>query len=157
MKAKHELHRHDGEEETVEAPATRKDPVCAMKVGPKTDHRFLHAGMDYLFCSVGCLAKFRENPGRYLEDREPAGDLSGESPSEPGGEASAGAYTCPMHPEIRQEDPGSCPKCGMALEPVAPVSRREWTCPMHPEVVRDAPGDCPKCGMALEARTVSAE
>ena len=51
--------------------------------------------------------------------------------------------------------PGSCPKCGMALEPVTPSapSKTEWTCPMHPEVVRDAPGTCPICGMALEPRT----
>jgi P-type Cu+ transporter len=60
-------------------------------------------------------------------------------------------YTCPMDPEVRQEGPGDCPKCGMALEPVAPVrAKAQWTCPMHPEVVRDQPGDCPKCGMALE-------
>jgi Cu+-exporting ATPase len=65
-----------------------------------------------------------------------------------------------MHPEVRQEGSGDCPKCGMALEPVtvaAPASRKEWSCPMHPEVVREEPGDCPKCGMVLEARTVSAE
>ena len=69
-------------------------------------------------------------------------------------------YTCPMHPEIQQEGPGACPKCGMALEPSgipAPTSRTEWTCPMHPEIVQDAPGDCPKCGMALEPRTIQAE
>ncbi|PYN92359.1 MAG: cadmium-translocating P-type ATPase [Candidatus Rokuibacteriota bacterium] len=68
-------------------------------------------------------------------------------------------YTCPMHPEIRQNAPGTCPKCGMALEPVvAPVaaSKFEWTCPMHPQIVRDAPGSCPICGMALEPRTVGA-
>ena len=74
--------------------------------------------------------------------------------------APAGAvYTCPMDPEVRQPEPGSCPKCGMALEPVAPeapLTRTEWTCPMHPEVVQDQPGNCPKCGMALEPRTVSA-
>jgi len=71
-----------------------------------------------------------------------------------------GGYTCPMHPEVRQPGPGSCPKCGMALEPVAPVAastRKEWVCPMHPEIVRDAPGDCPKCGMALEPSTVAGE
>ncbi|TRZ86896.1 copper-transporting ATPase, partial [bacterium] len=65
-----------------------------------------------------------------------------------------------MHPEVRQPGPGSCPKCGMALEPVAPVAastRKEWVCPMHPEIVRDAPGDCPKCGMALEPSTVAGE
>ncbi len=65
-----------------------------------------------------------------------------------------------MHPEVRQDDPGACPKCGMALEPVgAPVQgmQVEWTCPMHPEIVRPEPGNCPICGMALEPRTVSAE
>lgn len=69
-------------------------------------------------------------------------------------------YTCPMDPEIRESKPGSCPKCGMALEPVAPpapLTRTEWTCPMHPEVVQDSPGTCPKCGMALEPRTVTVE
>lgn len=69
-------------------------------------------------------------------------------------------YTCPMHPEIRQTQPGACPKCGMALEaefePV-PTTRTEYTCPMHPEIVQDHPGSCPKCGMALEPRTVAAE
>src|SRR4030067_1087697 len=73
------------------------------------------------------------------------------------GKARARGYTCPMHPEVRRSGPGDCPKCGMALEPVAPISRREWTCPMHPEVVRDAPGDCPKCGMALDPRDVTLE
>ncbi len=70
-------------------------------------------------------------------------------------------YTCPMHPEVRQEVPGSCPKCGMALEPLAPtaptVARVEYTCPMHPRIVRSEPGACPICGMALEPRTISAE
>lgn len=63
-------------------------------------------------------------------------------------------YTCPMHPEIQQASPGSCPKCGMALElmglPVMNKQNNEYTCPMHPEVVQDHPGSCPKCGMALE-------
>ena len=69
-------------------------------------------------------------------------------------------YTCPMHPEIRQESPGSCPKCGMALEPEgipAPTIKTEYTCPMHPEIVRDEPGSCPICGMALEPRTITLE
>ena len=61
---------------------------------------------------------------------------------------------------MRQQGPGDCPKCGMALEPVVaalPVTKTEYTCPMHPEIVRDAPGSCPICGMALEPRTVSVE
>ena len=69
-------------------------------------------------------------------------------------------YTCPMHPEVRQPGPGTCPKCGMALEPVTvapPAARTEYVCPMHPEVVRPEPGSCPKCGMALEPRVASGE
>ncbi|HET9700695.1 MAG TPA: copper-translocating P-type ATPase [Burkholderiales bacterium] len=64
-----------------------------------------------------------------------------------------------MHREVRQPGPGSCPKCGMALEPEspAPAVRTEYVCPMHPEIVRDSPGNCPICGMALEPRTVTAE
>ncbi len=64
-----------------------------------------------------------------------------------------------MHPEVEQAAPGSCPKCGMALEPAAgmlPVARTVYTCPMHPEVEQDHPGSCPKCGMALEPRTHAA-
>jgi Cu+-exporting ATPase len=69
-------------------------------------------------------------------------------------------YTCPMHPEIHQDHPGECPKCGMALEKeVAPLPSEstKYTCPMHPEIVEDSPGNCPKCGMALEPVTVEAE
>src|SRR2546430_15775868 len=72
----------------------------------------------------------------------------------------ASVYTCPMHPEVRQPRPGSCPKCGMALEPVAgpaPAPRTEYVCPMHPQIVRDAPGSCPICGMALEPRTATGD
>ncbi len=71
------------------------------------------------------------------------------------------AYTCPMHPEVREDSPGACPKCGMALEPMTPVApasqKIQYTCPMHPEIIRDQPGACPKCGMALEPRTVVPE
>ena len=68
-------------------------------------------------------------------------------------------YTCPMHPDVRQAGPGSCPTCGMALEPLAtpPRTATEWVCPMHPQIVRDQPGSCPICGMALEPKTVGAE
>ncbi len=66
-------------------------------------------------------------------------------------------YTCPMHPDVRRAEPGSCPQCGMALEPIQTTSATpEWVCPMHPEVVRDAPGACPICGMALESRAGAA-
>ncbi|MBU1884407.1 copper-translocating P-type ATPase [bacterium] len=69
-------------------------------------------------------------------------------------------YTCPMHPEIHQDHPGSCPKCGMALEKetqTASTVKTQYTCPMHPEIVRDKPGNCPKCGMALEPVIVAAD
>ncbi|MFD3265613.1 heavy metal translocating P-type ATPase [Phenylobacterium ferrooxidans] len=81
------------------------DPVCGMTV--KTDtHRHVHDGVEFGFCSAGCKTKFAADPGKYLGEREP------EPPPPPGT-----IYTCPMHPEIRQEGPGSCPICGMALEP----------------------------------------
>src|SRR3546814_5355893 len=65
-----------------------------------------------------------------------------------------------MCPGVESDRPASCPKCGMALEPAAPmpVQRQvQYTCPMHPDVIRDEPGACPTCGMALEPTTVSAE
>ncbi|MDD3579932.1 MAG: heavy metal translocating P-type ATPase [Desulfobacca sp.] len=90
-------------------------------------------------------------------------EKDGKKPMEAKKQAPAAAgsvYTCPMDPEVSQKEPGTCPKCGMALElaaPAVPLTRTEWTCPMHPEVVQDSPGSCPKCGMALEPRTVYAE
>ncbi|MCR4308914.1 MAG: heavy metal translocating P-type ATPase [Deltaproteobacteria bacterium] len=150
-----------------------RDPVCGMNVGSDSPHRGVHAGTSYLFCSAHCLSEFRQDPGKYTgttpaegeHDKKDAGpEPSGASVPrngvEPSGvEKGGGGFTCPMHPEVRQSGPGSCPKCGMALEPVAPVAaatRTEWICPMHPEIVRDAPGNCPKCGMALEPRTATA-
>jgi Cu+-exporting ATPase len=150
-----------------------RDPVCGMNVGSNSPHRDVHAGTSHLFCSAHCLSEFRQEPGKYTgtapaegeHDKKDAGpDESSASAADSrvdpsGGKKGVGGYTCPMHPEVRQPGPGSCPKCGMALEPVAPVAaatRTEWVCPMHPEVVRDAPGDCPKCGMALEPRTAAA-
>jgi Cu+-exporting ATPase len=91
--------------------ATMTDPVCGMTVDPeKTAHHAEHAGNYYHFCSAGCRAKFIANPDAYL------GDKPIPEPS-----ATAGAmWTCPMHPQIRQEGPGTCPICGMALEPEEP-------------------------------------
>lgn len=68
-------------------------------------------------------------------------------------------YTCPMHPEVEQGQPGKCSKCGMFLEAkVAPGIRVEYYCPMHPEVVQAKPGGCPQCGgMFLVARNKTAE
>ena len=75
------------------------------------------------------------------------------------GESPASSYICPMHPEVREDGPAACPKCGMALEPETPtaLTRTQYTCPMHPQIVRDQPGECPICGMALEPMTVTLE
>lgn len=87
------------------------DPVCGMSVIMEgAEHCASHDGVTHYFCSSGCRAKFQGDPERYVGD--------GPSPREP--DAPEGStYTCPMHPEIRQIGPGSCPICGMALEPEA--------------------------------------
>jgi Cu+-exporting ATPase len=110
------------------APALSvKDPVCGMTVDPsKTPHHAEHAGATFHFCSAGCLGKFRADPDRYLKPKPPEAAPSGT------------IYTCPMHPQIRRNTPGSCPICGMTLEPLtvaaesgpnpelADMSRRFW-------------------------------
>jgi Cu+-exporting ATPase len=126
------------------------DPVCKMSI-EETDAAATAVFNDktYHFCSESCREKFLKDPEEIL---------SGQSHIKKDSVAGV-LHTCPMHPEVRQEGPGSCPKCGMALEPLAPSmpsSRTEWTCPMHPEVIQDVPGNCPICGMALEPKTVSA-
>jgi P-type Cu+ transporter len=126
------------------------DPVCGMKVDPQAPKggTFDYQGRTWFFCSPKCREKFRAEPQKYLAPKA-------EAPAGPPGTV----YVCPMDPEVRQDHPGACPKCGMALEPEAPVAatKTEYVCPMHPEVVRDAPGSCPICGMALEPRTVAVE
>jgi Cu+-exporting ATPase len=131
------------------------DPVCGMGAEDADSFsRYEHEGQDYYFCGDHCLEKFKKNPGDFLAKQTGAPAESAQNDKAVTGRK----YTCPMHPEIGKGGPGFCPKCGMALEPVAPeaqVSRTEYTCPMHPEIVREGPGSCPKCGMALEPRTVS--
>ncbi|WP_051960710.1 heavy metal translocating P-type ATPase [Devosia riboflavina] len=112
------LGHHHGPEHphvTEAAPADTahrvKDPVCGMMVDPHTtQHKAEHAGRPYYFCSAGCRSKFMADPERYLDPAVAA------AKAEPVPEGTV--YTCPMHPEIRQIGPGSCPICGMGLEPV---------------------------------------
>ncbi len=88
------------------------DPVCGMNVDPlKTSHHAEHGGTRYHFCSARCHDRFVAAPEQYLEPRATGHD-------EPPSPQKGIIYTCPMHPEIRQEGPGNCPICGMALEPV---------------------------------------
>ena len=106
-------HNHGHGHDVNKGAATRKvkDPVCGMDVDPQTaKFRAEHEGRPYYFCSAGCRTKFIADPLRYLDKNSAAVN------AEPVPEGAV--YTCPMHPEIRQVGPGSCPICGMALEPV---------------------------------------
>ncbi len=94
------------------------DPVCGMTVDPATSkHRAEHGGQTFHFCSAGCRAKFVADPGRYLDGTDSARRAV---PVAPGA-----IYTCPMHPQVRQVGPGTCPICGMALEPEVPTGEAE--------------------------------
>ncbi|WP_445218928.1 heavy metal translocating P-type ATPase [Bradyrhizobium sp. Pa8] len=125
--AQHHAHDHG-------AAATKVlDPVCGMTVDPATSkHHLTHHGETFHFCSAGCRTKFAADPAKYLAKKN-------EKQKAPEPEMPAGTiYTCPMHPEIRQVGPGSCPICGMALEPevasldtgpnpeLADMTRRFW-------------------------------
>ena len=128
------------------------DHVCGMTIAPEDAvGQANHNGKTYYFCSQSCLDRFQADPEEFL----------GRTPSLPATPAAADVdYTCPMDPEVRQQGPGACPKCGMALEPATytpPLTKTQWTCPMHPDIVRDEPGSCPICGMALEPRVVTLE
>ena len=96
---------------SADALVTAIDPVCGMTVDPaKTAHHASYGGTDYHFCSAGCQAKFTADPAKYLTDTPRVETVA----------ASGAMWTCPMHPEIRREGPGTCPICGMALEPKEP-------------------------------------
>jgi Cu+-exporting ATPase len=106
--AAHEGHSHHDHGHNPPAEGGVLDPVCGMTVDPHTTpHRHQHKGHTYYFCSGGCRTKFAADPVKYLSKDERA--------AEPVPEGTI--YTCPMHPEVRQVGPGSCPICGMALEP----------------------------------------
>jgi P-type Cu+ transporter len=145
------------------------DPICGMTVEPSTAAaKHVHNGQTYYFCSQHCLAKFKEDPDKFLKSPASGHSAHGQGHAHEHVAAHApqlaktepGTYLCPMDPEIRAAKPGPCPKCGMALEPAAPSApsiKTEYVCPMHPEIVRSEPGSCPICGMALEPRTVTLE
>ncbi len=149
-----EAHQSSGEaaRSAGEARNPVKDQVCGMTVDPASAAGcFEFEGKTYYFCSSQYLSRFRAQPSLYAP---PESTRSAEDARE------GTEYVCPMHPDERQDQPGNCRLCGMALEPVTPppqAARNEYFCPMHPEVVRDQPGSCPICGMTLEARAVMAE
>lgn len=123
----HEAHKHSGMQSTGHAhtvgrmsspdqPTDTKpftDPVCGMKVSSNPEREISYEGEVYYFCSAKCMDKFRAAPGSYLAPANAAEVRLQEAPA-------GTIYTCPMHPEIRQSQPGNCPICGMALEPELP-------------------------------------
>lgn len=125
MKHSHEKHGHDCcQHPKPESAALVKDPVCGMDVDPnESAGSYSFQGETYHFCSEGCVEAFKENPSEYLDEKLKAAKLEA-SPKD-------AIYTCPMHPEVKQMGAGSCPLCGMALEPME-VSMDE---PPNPELV----------------------
>src|SRR5712691_173381 len=96
------------------APELATDPVCGMTVDPATArYRAEHAGREYFFCGAHCLERFVADPNRFVGASKPAA-----SPPSPAGIQ----WTCSMHPEVIRDAPGSCPICGMALEPMTPIA-----------------------------------
>ncbi|MCX5870168.1 MAG: heavy metal translocating P-type ATPase [Deltaproteobacteria bacterium] len=169
------------------------DPICGMTVDEASALSAERDGQTIYFCSDDCRQKFLSEPaaakteeisGDDNDSLSPIPDTDKPSPTKGGSPAAKPIYTCPMHPEVEQDQPGVCPKCGMALElkpgiestghaentakpeevpceacefhPPAAGSKPVYTCPMHPEVEQDQPGVCPKCGMALELKTGTA-
>ncbi|HEV2224228.1 MAG TPA: heavy metal translocating P-type ATPase, partial [Candidatus Acidoferrales bacterium] len=158
---------------TASAGQLVTDPVCGMKVdAARAKASREYHGVKYYFCCNGCAEKFATAPEKYLTGKtqaaptvqlhtiqSPARDAAPEGAHD-AHKATAQRYVCPMDTEVHATQPGACPKCGMALEPLlaqAPATKIEYTCPMHPQIVRAEPGACPICGMALEPRTVAVE
>src|SRR5947209_896242 len=124
---KHDPHAHGEaaahQHADVAAVAREIDPVCGMSVVPRDTRSADFEGHRYFFCCDGCRTKFVADPGKYLQPRPVAAAVAGPVEHSSAFPAAAPAaqgsvYTCPMHPEIRQQGPGSCPICGMALEPL---------------------------------------
>ncbi len=158
-----------------------KDPICGMTVDESTSLRAERDEQTFYFCSEHCRQKFLAQPAtpqvitiqkhHPMEEKPSAvahskhevhlaefkscyanGAASKVKPSP------TAKYFCPMCPDVESNEPGDCPKCGMALEKNPawkPKSKVVYTCPMHPEIEQDHPGECPICGMALEPKTVT--
>jgi Cu+-exporting ATPase len=136
-----------------------KDPVCGMFVVPGAAKGGSHVyrGETFHFCNPKCREKFAADPERFLTHQKRPADGPALADEPRTGTPSAATFVCPMDPDVRQNEPGACPKCGMALEPETIIlsTRVDYVCPMHPQIVRSEPGSCPICGMALEPRQVT--
>ncbi|MEP7208821.1 MAG: YHS domain-containing protein, partial [Casimicrobiaceae bacterium] len=105
---RHKGHTHDGHDGGNAGPGTTrplKDPVCGMTVTTASQHRLEYDGRPFYFCSTKCKSKFEASPEKYTDTEDPAAPSATET-------LPGAIYTCPMHPEIRQDHPGNCPKCG---------------------------------------------
>ena len=114
-----EHHHHQHEHSDAAAARVMKDPVCGMDVDPATCTRtIVHDGETYYFCNDKCVSLFKANPAEFIGDAaKSAQQRSAEHAAPPGTK-----YTCPMDPEIVRDEPGACPICGMALEPMIPTA-----------------------------------
>ncbi len=148
-----------------------KDPICGMTVDEKTALKAERDGTSFFFCSEFCRNKFLETPvapsetakhsccGNGHGQHEHSHHHGAATPIRAKGQSFA-KYFCPMCPDVGSDNPGDCPKCGMALERNPAwkgESKTIYTCPMHPEVEQDHAGDCPICGMPLEPKTVTGD
>jgi YHS domain-containing protein len=106
--------------------STLLDPVCYMEVPPDTLFHTTYEGRRFLFCSRNCLAEFQKDPPKYID-------------------VIPNYFYCPAHPQIRQAEPGNCPRCDLPLEAVRP----RWVCPYHPDYLHEGPGVCPVYGIRL--------
>ena len=130
----------------------RKDPVCGMPVDPSTEFSVVRDGEKFYFCSQHCLNKFNTRDTTIKSGCNQHTETSSNTVSN--------KYFCPMCEGAESNEPGDCPKCGMALESTGvamPPKTTIYTCPMHPEVEKEDPGSCPICGMDLEPRIVTGE
>jgi P-type Cu+ transporter len=149
-----------------------RDPVCGMEIDTASaaGHSEYH-GKSYFFCSAHCQRTFDANPEQFVADSSQAeaadhsccggGHHRGEAETDRAAAAPrpAAKYFCPMCEGVESDAPGSCPKCGMALErnPTFREPKKTiYTCPMHPQIEQDHPGNCPICGMALEPKDIAA-
>jgi len=129
------------------------DPICGMAVDEATARSAEKDGQTFYFCGDHCRQKFLASAPSNTKQpvahaaHAPHGHHAPSSPSPPPSsqkpQQSAAKYTCPMHPDVQSDQPGNCPKCGMALELARPAARQQkviYTCPMHPQIEQDRPG-----------------
>ncbi len=139
-----------------------KDPVCGMTVTDNQRLKSQFQTIDYFFCSKHCQAKFNSKPENYVK-KQSKNKCHHQKPASALNDLDANfqeIYLCPMHLEVEQIGPGTCPKCGMALElKDLPMEQHktQYSCPMHPETIQDNPGNCPICGMVLDEISVAIE